>query len=114
MRIGFDSRQTRRMLEKMGVDLQEIPDVEEVVIRTAEKDLIIKAPSVSEMNVKGLRIFQISGGEVEERLKEKPKFTEEDIALVMQQANVSRERAIAALTDADGDLAKAILSLTAG
>ncbi len=114
LRIGIDSRQTRRMLEKMGVDLQEIPNVEEVVIRTAEKDLIIKAPIVSEMNVKGLRVFQVSGGEVEERLREKPKFTEEDIALVMQQANVSREKAIAALTDADGDLAKAILSLTTG
>lgn len=102
------------MLEKMGVELQEIPGVEEVVIKTAEKDLIIRAPSVSEMNVKGLRVFQVSGGEVEERLRERPKFTEEDIALVMQQANVSREKAISALTDADGDLAKAILNLTTG
>ncbi|MEM1994893.1 MAG: nascent polypeptide-associated complex protein [Nitrososphaerales archaeon] len=110
--MGFDSRQTRRMLEKMGVDLQEVPNVEEVIIRTSDKDLIIKAPSVSEMSVKGLRIFQVSGGDLEERLRERPKFSEEDIALVMQQANVSREKAIAALTDADGDLAKAILNLT--
>lgn len=100
------------MLEKMGVDLQEVPNVEQVIIRTAEKDLIIRAPNVSEMSVRGLRIFQVSGGEVEERVREKPRFSEEDIALVMQQANVSRDRAIAALTDADGDLAKAILSLT--
>jgi nascent polypeptide-associated complex subunit alpha len=100
------------MLEKMGVDLQEVPNVEEVVIRTTDKDLIIRSPSVSEMNVKGLRIFQVSGGDVEEQLREKPKFTEEDIALVMQQANVSRERAIAALADTEGDLAKAILNLT--
>ncbi|MEM3614249.1 MAG: nascent polypeptide-associated complex protein [Nitrososphaerales archaeon] len=110
--MGFDTRQTRRMLEKMGVDLQEVPNVEEVIIRTSDKDLIIKAPSVSEMSVKGLRIFQVSGGDLEERLRERPKFSEEDIALVMQQANVSREKAIAALTDADGDLAKAILNLT--
>lgn len=112
LKMGFDSRQTRRMLEKMGVDLQEVPNVEEVIIRTSDKDLIIKAPSVSEMSVKGLRIFQVSGGDLEERLRERPKFSEEDIALVMQQANVSREKAIAALTDADGDLAKAILNLT--
>ena len=39
-------------------------------------------------------------------------FKEEDIILVMQQANVSKEKAIHALTDTKGDMAQAILSLT--
>jgi nascent polypeptide-associated complex subunit alpha len=41
-----------------------------------------------------------------------PKFSDEDVMLVSQQAGVSKEAAIQALTDAKGDLAKAILSLT--
>jgi nascent polypeptide-associated complex subunit alpha len=39
---------------------------------------------------------------------------EEDVLLVAQQANVSMERARAALEDAEGDLAKAILVLSTG
>tara|TARA_B100000315_G_scaffold235646_1_gene250754 strand:+ start:784 stop:1089 length:306 start_codon:yes stop_codon:yes gene_type:complete len=100
------------MLDKMGVNLQEMSDVEEVIIRTSTKDLLVKDPSVSEMNMKGMRIFQVSGSEIEEQVRERPKFTEEDIVLVSQQSNVSREKAIAALTDSNGDLAKAILNLS--
>jgi nascent polypeptide-associated complex subunit alpha len=100
------------MLERMGVDLQEMPGVEEVIIRTSTKDIVIKDAGVSEMRVKGMRIFQVSGEDVEEKVREQPKFSEEDIMLVAQQANVSRERAIAALSESEGDLAKAILKLT--
>ena len=41
-----------------------------------------------------------------------PTFKEEDIILVMQQANVSRERAMQALSESKGDMAQAILTLT--
>ena len=42
--MGFrDNRQSKRMLEKMGLNLEEMSDVEEVVIKTKEKDLIIKS-----------------------------------------------------------------------
>jgi nascent polypeptide-associated complex subunit alpha len=50
---------------------------------------------------------------VSEQKKETQKFTEEDIMLVQQQANVSRERAIAALEESNGEVARAILKLTA-
>ncbi len=51
-------------------------------------------------------------GEVEEVLLEKKTFNEEDVLLVQQQANVNRERAIAALEESDGEVARAILKLT--
>ena len=38
----------------------------------------------------------------------------EDVLLVAQQANVSVDRARAALEDAEGDLARAILMLSTG
>jgi nascent polypeptide-associated complex subunit alpha len=111
VKSGFDSRQTRRMLDRMGVNLEEIPEVEEVVIRTAKKNIVVKNASVSEIKTKGMRVFQVMG-EVEEKVKETPKYTEEDVVLVSQQAGVSREKALAALNDCDGDLARAILKLT--
>ncbi|MBI2938493.1 MAG: transcription factor [Thaumarchaeota archaeon RBG_16_49_8] len=100
------------MMERMGLDMSQIPDVEEVIIRTASKDMIIKDASVSEINAKGMRIFQVMGNDIEEVEREKPQFTEEDILLVAQQAGVSRERAEAALEESGGDLAQAILKLT--
>jgi len=51
-------------------------------------------------------------GEVEEVERETKKFSEEDILLVQQQANVSREKALAALEESDGEVARAILRLS--
>jgi nascent polypeptide-associated complex subunit alpha len=110
--MKISDRQARRMLEKMGVDIEPLPDVKEVIIRTSSKDIVIKNPDVSEMKAKGVRVFQVMGVAIEERVIEVPKFTEEDVLLVAQQANVSKEVAAKALEESDGDLAKAILKLT--
>jgi nascent polypeptide-associated complex subunit alpha len=110
MRIS--DRQARRMLERMGVDIEPLPNVKEVIIKTNSKDIIIKNPDVSEMKAKGMRIFQVMGEAIEERVTEAPKFSEEDVLLVAQQANVSKEVAAKALEESNGDLAKAILKLT--
>lgn len=109
MKLG--DRQARRMMDRMGINMKEIPDVEEVVIRTAKKELHIRNAAVSEVNAQGNRIFQVMG-EVEEVERETKKFSEEDILLVQQQANVSREKALAALEESDGEVARAILRLS--
>ncbi len=106
------NRQMRRMLDKMGLNMTELSDVQEVIIRTKDKEIIIKEPAVAELKAQDSTIYQVIAGEVEERAIERKRFSEDDIMLVAQQANVSREEAIRALEDADGDLAKAILSLT--
>jgi nascent polypeptide-associated complex subunit alpha len=108
---SFDNRQTRRMLERMGVSMEQIENVEEVIIRMPDKDLVIKNANVSEMKMKGTKMFQVVGDDIEERLRERPKYTREDVLLVSQQANVSEARAEQALKDSDGDLAQAILRL---
>jgi len=107
----MDNRQARRAMERMGINMKEIPDVKEVIIRTSDKEMHIKDASVSEVNAQGNRIFQVMG-EVEEVEVEKAAFNEEDILLVQQQANVSKEKAMAALEEADGEVARAILKLT--
>ncbi len=92
--------------------MDQIENVEEVIIRMPDKDLVIKNASVSEMKMKGTRVFQVMGDDVEERLRERPKYTREDILLVAQQAKVNEAKAEQALKDADGDLAQAILRLS--
>lgn len=112
MAFPMDNRQTRRMLERMGINLEPIEDVQEVIIRTKNKDIVVKEASVSEVKAKGTRMFQVVGENVEEVVREKPRFTEEDVLLVAQQMGVSNERARVALEESNGDLAQAILKLT--
>ncbi len=86
MKLG--DRQARRMMDRMGINMKEIPGVEEVVIKTASKELHIRNAAVSEVNAQGNRIFQVMG-EVEEVEVERMKFSEEDILLVQPQANAT-------------------------
>ena len=102
----------RRMLDKMGLDMKEMPNVEEVIIRTDTKEFYLVKPQVIEMKGKDSTIFQVVASDIEEKQRDVPSFKEEDVILVMQQANVSREKAISALTESKGDMAQAILSLT--
>jgi nascent polypeptide-associated complex subunit alpha len=92
--------------------MQEMTNIEEVVIRTDSKEIFLIKPQVIEMKGKESTIFQIIAGDIEEKEREVPTFSEEDIILVMQQASSSREKAILALTDTKGDIAQAILNLT--
>ncbi len=109
--MKMDNRNARRMMERMGINMKEIPNVQEVVIRTADREMHIKNPSVSEVNAQGNRVFQVAG-DVEEVEVERETFNEEDILLVQQQTGASRERAVAALEESDGEVARAILKLT--
>lgn len=106
------NRDMRRMLDKMGLNMQEMTNIEEVVIRTDSKEIFLIKPQVIEMKGKESTIFQIIAGDMEEKEREVPTFSEEDIILVMQQASCSREKAVLALTDTKGDIAQAILNLT--
>lgn len=106
------NREMRRMLGKMGLEMNEMDGIEEVIIKTETKELFLIKPQVIEMKGKDSTIFQIIATDIEEKQREIPSFKEEDIVLVMQQANVSKEKAIQALTDSKGDLAQAILALT--
>ena len=102
----------RRMMDKMGLDMNELPNVQEVIIKTDKKEIIIAKPSVTEMKSKDNCIFTITTDGYEEQELEVPLFSEEDIQLVVQQAGVDEEKAKNALAESKGDLARAILLLT--
>jgi nascent polypeptide-associated complex subunit alpha len=106
------NREMRRMLDKMGLEMKDLGNIEEVIIKTETKELYLLKPQVVEMKGKDSTIFQVVATDIEEKERETPSLRDEDIVLVTQQANVSREKAIQALMDAKGDLARAILNLT--
>ena len=106
------NRDMRRMMDKMGLDMTEIPNVQEVIIKTDKKEIIIAKPAVTEMKAKDNSIFQVIADSYEEKELETQIFSDDDIQLVSQQAGVNKEQATNALNEANGDLAKAILLLT--
>ena len=108
------NREMRRMMDKMGLDMKEIPNVQEEIIKTDKKEIIISKPSVTEMKAQDNSIFTVTADSYEEMELEVPVFSEDDIQLVSQQAGVDEEKAKSALEEAKGDLARAILLLTSG
>ena len=64
------------------------------------------------MEAKDTSIFQVVAENIEEKELEVQIFSDDDISLVAQQANVDEEAAKNALAEAEGDLARAILLLT--
>lgn len=103
-----------RMMQKMGMKMDEIPDVSAVIIRTASKDIVIDEPSVTTINVQGQTMYQIAGGRVSETQPQPTvQFSplDADVQLVAQQTGKSVEESRMALQQAGGDLAKAILAL---
>lgn len=112
----ISSRDARRMMQRMGLNMTALPDVQEVVVRTSTKEIIIENPEVSVLDLQGQRIFQVAGGEITEKAAErearKVTIPDEDVQLVAQQANVGLDKARAALEETNGDLAQAILLLS--
>ena len=68
----------RRMMDKMGLDMSELPNVQEVIIKTDKKEIILTKPSVTEMKAKDSSIFTVTADSYEERELEVPIFSEEE------------------------------------
>ncbi len=115
----MNSREQKRMMQRMGMNMDTVADVQQVIIRTADKDIVIDEPEVAILQVQGQKMYQVIGGQVSEQsptqrgasAPAKPAFSEEDVQLVADQTGKSLEKAREALQEADGDLAKAILLL---
>lgn len=116
MHRRMNPREQRRMMQRMGMNMDSVADVKEVIIRTSNKDITIEEPEVAILEMQGQKIFQVIGGKVTENAAERAapaKFSvaEEDVQLVAGQTGKSVEEARKALEECEGDLAKAILLL---
>ena len=104
--FNINPRQMRRAMKQLGMKMEEI-DAEEVVIKCADKDIVILNPEVAKVDMRGQVSFQITG-EPSERSKEK--FSAEDIQMVVEQTGCTEDVAMKTLEET-GDLAGAILKL---
>lgn len=111
----IDSRKAKRMMAQMGLKMDELGDINRVILQGDEREIIIEKPIVTVIDLKGQRMYQVAGGSITERsVRREPSIPEEDVLLVAEQAGVSAEEARRALLEAEGDLARAILSLKKG
>ncbi len=113
----MNPRQLKQMMKRMGIESEELENVEEVVIRTAAKEYVFTKAQVTMMTVQGQKTVQIVGEPfIRDRAGAKtvaPKLeiSEEDVTLVAEKAGVSEEEARQALEAADGEPAEAIIRL---
>lgn len=108
-------RDAKRMMQKMGMKIDEIDGVTEVLIRTVTREIIIEEPVVTSVVVQGQRMYQVTGGSAHERAPSaeaaQPEVPEEDVNLVIAQTGKTVDEAKVALKESGGDLAEAILRL---
>ena len=104
-------KQMERQMKKMGMKMEDLNGVTEVIIRFEDKELIIDEPSVSRMDVMGQETYQIEGQSREVELEYEVEIPDEDVEMVANSANVSEDEARAALEECKGYLAEAIMKL---
>lgn len=119
---GLNPRKMKQMMEQMGIDLTEI-DAEEVIIRTADEELVFDDAEVQRMDAQGQETYQIVGspesrprsdaGEAAEDGAETDAGSEADIPqadvdIVAGRTGASEAEAREALEATGGDLAAAV------
>lgn len=98
------------MMQRMGMQVQQLDDVTRVIMETSSKRIIIDDPEVATITVQGQTMYQVGGGSVREETVA-GQSSPDDAKLVASQAGVSQEAAAEALKQSGGDLAQAIVLL---
>jgi len=107
---GMNPRDMQQAMKRLGIKQEEI-EAEEVIIRTPNKDLVIKNPNVSKINLMGQETYQVMGSAIEVDRNESIEINEDDAMTVMEQTNCTKEEASEALEQSNGNIAEAILKL---
>ena len=111
---GMNPREIQKAMKRLGIKQEEIK-AEEVIIRTRDKDLLIKNPHVSKVNMMGQETIQVVGEIIEinknKRIEINDIISEDDIATVVGQTNCTKKEALESLQESRGNLAEAILRL---
>ena len=110
-RGGLETSELQKMMKQMGLEMEELSDVEEVVIKLSDKELVIPNPQVQITKAKGQKTYQVIGDAEERELEEGPEISDDDVEMVMEQAGVDEETAEEALKETDGDIAQAIVNI---
>lgn len=111
MMPGINPKQMKAAMRKMGMQMNEIENVTKVVVHTPSGNYVFEDAQVVGITMQGQTSYQLTGNmHFEEAEVEIP---ESDVELVASQTSVTPEAALAALKECKGDIAEAILKLTA-
>lgn len=116
----MNPRKMKQMMKQMGIDVTEL-EAEEVVIKTADEELVFSDAQVTRMDAQGQETYQIvgepetrelgAGDDGDDNDEVADAIPADDVAIVAQRAGVPEDEAREALEAEDGDLAAAIARL---
>lgn len=113
--MRMNDRQMKQAMKKMGIKQNAIEGVTEVVIRTNDREIVIRNAEVVCVEMGGTKSYQVVGDEEERALgtsgETTVSFPQEDVDLVMSQTGCDAAKAVAALEAADGQPAEAIIKI---
>jgi len=116
--VNLSPKKLDQMMKQVGLSVEEMNDVEEVVIKTADAELVFEDATVTIMDAQGSKMYQITGTPVKRPKRElapeqehEVSISAEDVEIVMEKAGCGAEEAKATLIETRGDLAEAISRL---
>jgi nascent polypeptide-associated complex subunit alpha len=104
---NLDPKKMQAVMKQMGINQEEIPASKVIIEKEDGNKITISNPSVTKIRMQGQESFQIAGDISEEETG----FSEEDIKVIVEKTNCSRQEAEKVLEET-GDLAEAILKLS--
>ncbi|MFA5357810.1 MAG: nascent polypeptide-associated complex protein [archaeon] len=103
---GINPKQMGKMMRQMGIKNEDL-EVEEITMKLKNgKKLVFKEPQVQSIEMQGTKTYTVMGNPSEES-----GVPDDDVEMVAEQANVSKEKAKKALEESNGDIAEAIMKL---
>lgn len=111
MMPGINPKQMKAAMKKMGMKMEEIENVEKVVVYTPSGNYVFEPAEVVGITMQGQTSYQLNGTPRFEPAK--VEIPESDVELVSGQTSASADDARRALEECNGDIAEAILKLTA-
>ncbi len=103
--FGNDPKKLEKLMKKLNLNVRQM-EADEVVIKGAQKTIVIKKPEIMITDMMGREVYQITGN-VEESMS----ASEEDILMVMEKTGKDRKTVVEKLEELDNDLARAIMEL---
>jgi len=113
-------RQMRQAMKRLGIEQEDLGEVDEVVIRTKDKEYVFRNAAVTAITAQGQKVWQVigepivrprAGMETPPAKTGSAEIPEEDVILVAEKAGVSKDEARKALEECGGEPAEAIIRL---
>ena len=107
----FNPKKMKGIMKQLGIEMIELKEIKEVIIKCKSKDIIITNPNVSLMKANGIETYQISNGSskiINHNNTNDIVIKDEDISFICETTGVSRENAEKMLLKNNGDIAETI------